>query len=330
MNKIKLLFTLLSLILVLFVSGQQDSKLDFRPFSDMYDNPASLVNTRMWRANINYRNSLPGFEDGPESYYFGLGGPIGLNKSVSNITYRHAYTRRKVARYGLGAYVIKDTYGHFGYNSYIINYAQRFKLSSDYSFALGLGTGIYNYFIRTNHLNVKYKNDPTYYQYLNGQDRFLLGDLNLGFIFTGRNFQFGFATRHVMNNNVKIGNTPEYAELNETYTAFTKATFRIDPNVIMIPSVEGRYTEGIPYDLKISAPFVFHEMFMAGLGVSMNKSFAVETGVYKRGIFFGYSFTLNTSELSSFSDLSHQLGISYILPVTPKAQEKFSIADALF
>lgn len=326
----KTLYTLLLLLPAIIVVGQQDTKLDFRPFAEMYNNPASLVNTRMWRGTVNYRNSLPGFENGPESYYFGLGGPLGLHSSTSNITYRHAYTRRKVAKYGLGAYVIKDTYGHFGYNSYIINYAQRFKLSQDYSFALGLGAGIYNYFIRTNQLKVKYNNDPTYYQYLNGQDRFLIGDLNLGFIFSGRNFQFGFATRHLMNNKVKLGNTPEYAELNETFTAFTRATFKLDPNVIMIPSVEGMYTKGIPYDLKISAPFVFREMFMAGLGFSFNKSFAVETGIYKGGVLFGYSFTINTSELSSFSDLSHQLGISYVLPVTPKAQDKFSLADALY
>ncbi|MFO8053625.1 MAG: type IX secretion system membrane protein PorP/SprF, partial [Bacteroidales bacterium] len=149
---------ILSIIFFSAVTGavaQQDAMLSFRPFADMYNNPADLVYCRVWHATSQYRNSLHGFADGPKTYFFSFGGPIGIDKPTSSVTSRHAYTRRKEAQYGLGGYVIKDTYGHFGYTSYMLNYAQRFKLSRDYSFSIGLGAGLFDYFIESNKLNVK-------------------------------------------------------------------------------------------------------------------------------------------------------------------------------
>ena len=326
----KLIYTLLLLLPVIGVFGQQDSRLNLRPFTDMYDNPATLVNTRQWQSTVNYRNSLPGFEDGPETFYFGIGGPVGMYSSSSSVTYRHAYTRKKVAQHALGAYVIKDQAGHTGYNSYMLNYAQRFNITRNYSFSLGIGFGLYDYQVYSNKLRVKYNNDPTYKKYLNEHDQFLLGDLNLGIVVSGKKFRAGFATRHLMNNKAKFGNTPDYASLNETYTGFAKAKFDIKDNVVMVPGINGVYTEGLPFELKVSAPFVFYEMFMTGLAFSANRSLSVETGIYKSGVFIGYSFTVNTSELQSFSDLAHQVAISYVLPFTPDAREKFTIGEALF
>ncbi|MCF8218457.1 MAG: PorP/SprF family type IX secretion system membrane protein [Bacteroidales bacterium] len=327
----KLIYTFIFFLSgIIMAFGQQDSRLNFRPFADMYENPAALVNKRQWQGIVNYRNSMPGFQDGAQTFYFGIGGPVGMYKSNSNVTYRHAYTRKKIARHALGAYVVQDNFGHIGYNSYIVNYAQRFPISGSYSFSLGVGFGLYDYQVYSDKLRVKYSNDPTYYQYLNEHDQFLLGDLNLGIEFSGPNFRLGFATKHLANNKVKFRDTPDYASLNETYTGFAKATFDVKDNIVMVPGINGVYTQGIPYDLKISAPFVFHEMFMAGIGYSLNKSVSVETGLYKGGLFIGYSFTINTSELHSFSDLAHQVAVGYVLPFTPDARDKFSIGEALF
>ncbi|MFO8086870.1 MAG: PorP/SprF family type IX secretion system membrane protein [Bacteroidales bacterium] len=327
----KLIYTFIFFLSgIIMAFAQQDSRLNFRPFSDMYDNPATLVNKRQWQGTANYRNSMPGFQDGPQTFYFGISGPVGMYKSNSNVTYRHAYTRKKVARHAIGAYVVQDNFGHIGYNSYILNYAQRFPVSNDYSFSLGIGFGLYDYQIYSNKLRVKYSNDPTYYKYLNEHDQFLLGDLNMGIEISGRNFRLGFATRHLANNKVKLGDTPEYASLNETYTGFVKASFEVEENIAMVPGINGVYTHGIPYDVKISAPFVLYEMFMTGIGYSLNKSVSVETGLYMNGLFVGYSFTINTSDLYNYSDLAHQIAVSYVLPFTPDAQDDFSIKEALF
>ncbi|MFO8055257.1 MAG: type IX secretion system membrane protein PorP/SprF, partial [Bacteroidales bacterium] len=177
---------------------------------------------------------------------------------------------------------------------------------------------------------VKEINDPTFNQYVRANDNFLMGDINLGIIIAGQNFHLGFSSRHLIQDRVKLGNTPDFAKLHETYTGFARAKFFVKDNVEMVPSIDGIYTRGIPFHVKINAPFVFHEMFLAGLAFSPLKSFSVETGVYSSGLFFGYAFTLNTSELVSFSDLTHELAIRYVLPITNNAQYKFSITDALF
>lgn len=324
---------LVSLSILLFHSvmwAQQDATLNFKPFAGMYNNPADLVNKRVWHGTVYYRNSLVGFERGPQSYYFGMGGPIGLDKPTSNVTRRHAYTRRKEAGYGLGGYIIRDTHGHAGYQSYMINYAQRFNITRNHSFSIGLGAGMFHYFILSDELRVKEANDPTLQKYITENDNFRMGDVNLGLIVSSQNVRLGIACRHLISNRVRLGSTPDYAELQETWLAFVKTQYFVKDNVEMVPSIDITYTEGVPIDLKINAPFVFYRMFLTGLAWSWQKSIAVETGIYGGGWFFGYAFTLNTSQLVNFSDLTHQVAIRYVLPLTHNATENFSITDALF
>ncbi len=328
--KKQLLVTLSILLVTSGMWAQQDATLNFRPFANMYSNPADLINKRAWHATVYYRNSLVGFERGPESYYFGMGGPIGLDKATSNVTRRHAYTRRKEARYGLGGYIIRDTHGHTGYQSYMLNYAQRFNITRDHSFSIGVGAGLFHYFILSEQLRVKEDNDPTLHKYIRENDNFRMGDVNLGVIVSSPSVQLGVACRHLISNSVKLGDTPEYANLQETWLGFVRTRFFVKDNVEMVPSIDVTYTQGIPFDLKVNAPVVFYRMFMAGMALSWQKSFSVETGIYGGGWFFGYAFTLNTSQLVTFSDLTHQVAIRYVLPFTRNAQDNFSATDALF
>lgn len=324
-------YTALLSIASLIAIGQQDALLDFESFGDIYNNPAHIINSDVWLATVNYNNMLPGFEDGPKSYYLSFGGPMSNRKMDPSLRYMQGIRNKsREPKYGLGGYILSDSYGYYSYNSFMLNYAQRFKLGNAEYLSFGVGIGIYNSHIDEDKLRVEVEADPAYLDRLNFDGRFTMGDVNFGAIFHSEYLQLGFAARHLLNNKLKLGETPDFAQLNETFTFFGKGRVMIADDVEMIPSVMGSFTKSLPWDVKISAPFVIQEMFLAGLAWTPTRSIAVETGLYYKNVFFGYSFGINTSKISTISNLGHQIGIRYVLPIWSQHSTSYTINKDLF
>lgn len=322
---------LISIILVFVKTtyGQQDALLNFGSFADMYNNPAHIINNDVWSASLNYKNSLPGVQDGPLSYYLDFGGPLGNQTNEPSINLNNNNNSSK-QKYGLGAYILKDSYGYFGYNSFMINYAQKFMLTNNKSLSFGIGTGIFNYAIDRNKLRVSVDEDEAFNKYLNYDGNYNLGDVNFGIIYHSSKIEIAVSSRHILKNVFKIGDTPEFAELNMSYNASFKYRYEINRDLEIIPNIKANYIESVPLDLKLSIPFVYQEFLMAGLSYTYKKNTSLDVGIFYEKVLFAYSFSLNTSKLSLISNTSHNIGVRYILPIWSSASNFYSINKDLF
>ncbi len=313
------------------VFGQQDALINFESFGDMYNNPANIMNEDVWKATISYNNSLQGFEDGPETAYLSFGGP-GINRDMMpSLRYNKGIKRHKnYSKYGFGGYVLRDSYGYYNYNSFILNYAQKFKLSRSEFLSFGIGIGIYNSQIDADKLRVSIQEDPAYTSQLEYDGRFTMGDVNFGASYASNYVQAGIAVRHLLDNKLKLGATPGYAKLSKTFVFTAKGKVDIGQGFMLVPGFQGNYAVGVPLDIKISVPAVFEDMFMAGLAYTPTKSVSIEAGAYFNNIIFGYSFAVNTSRISDISNVGHQIGIRYILPIWSREYRNYSLTKDLF
>lgn len=327
---IKKLILISTLLLAISgVNAQQDALLSFLNFADAYNNPAHMVNSRFWTASLDYKNSLAGFNDAPQSYYFSFGGPLGMKEYTSS--FRSSQVRRdKDPQYAIGGYILQNSHGFYSYGSYMINYAQKFKFSRNQALSFGLGLGIYSYSIDPDKLRVENENDPSYADHLQAANRLTMGDVNFSTLFATEKYQVGIAVRHLLGDMLKLGDTPDYAKLEESVNFFAKTRLDVYPGIECIPHVMSTYTKGVPLDVKLSAPFVIEEKFLAGLGYSYGKEISIEAGVYYKNVLFGYSFSIHTSKISSFARTAHEIGISYVVPLWSPYHKKATMNKILF
>lgn len=311
--------------------AQQDALLDFQSFGDIYNNPAHIVHSDVWLTTVGYHNALPGYQDGPQSYYLTMGGPIQQNPKVPGL--RHYYRTgagNHEPRYGLGAYILSDACGYYRYNSAMLNYAQKFKLSKKDELSFGIALGIYSAYLDKNKMRLENNGDPAYMERLSYDGRFTMGDLNFGIIYASDLLQAGFSVKHMLGDMVKLGNTPDFAQLNEHFTFFGKTKIYLHEELDVIPGLMGTYTEALPLNVKLSVPFVYQEKVMGGIAWTPQKTVSLEVGFLYKQLVFGYSFAINTSRLSMISGAGHQIGLRYVLPFWSYRARDYTLNQDLF
>lgn len=274
-------------------------------------NPAYAGANKSFEFNAHVRSQWVGFDGAPRT----------VAASLYSTFKRHV----NMAAGGLITY---DQAGLIGRTSFYGSYAYHLKLGDKMNIGFGLSLGGVQY-------NVKIYNAKPYPE--DKDDVFLRSDVlnamafdaNSGLYLYSRDFFFGFSAQQMASTRIHWDNT--IGKLIPLYYVQTGYTFHFDKkrNWGMQPSVLARFSSPHPYQLEYSLRFIYKDMFWLGGGYRSNSSASGMFGVMiDQQYRLGYSYDYTLSALNSYSNGSHELVFSYILPVKRKKTASEAVQDA--
>lgn len=288
-----LLYITLSLV-VLYAKAQQDPMFTQYMFDKMLINPAYVGSSNWIVATAKYRNQFVGVPGGPSTMTFTFHAPI----EKKNI--------------GLGLKFISDKTGVATNNWFTLNGAYHVKLK-EAKLSFGLEAGFINRNVDYSKLS-KYDVDDNNIPI---GENVILPDVSFGTYFQTNKFYSGLSLYHLIANTSKANNAD--VRLNKHYFAIVGNVFDVvDKKFAIDPSLLVKYVNAAPLALDVNVNFVFNNRFTFGTtwrkGDAM--AFIIKADITEQ-IRFAYSYDLNTSGLSTFSNGGHELLLSYGIKILP-------------
>lgn len=142
-------------------------------------------------------------------------------------------------------------------------------------------------------------------------------DTGAGIYFTHRRFYLGIAAKHLLQPRVPLG-TNHYLRLVRSYNAM--AGYNITPRNSLFswhPSVLA-VTDFNAYRIDIGLTVAFAERYFAGVMYRPNNAAGFSIGAKWGKIRIGYAFEMPISELARGNYGTHELVVSYSMPINPK------------
>ena len=147
----------------------------------------------------------------------------------------------------------------------------------------------------------------------------------MGFNLKTENFYFGISSFHLLKSKINLTgyDRPEANQLALHNYIFTGYKFDATKKIVVEPSVLIKMTESAAMQLDINLNVIYDELFSVGSsyrtgdGVSFLARYLIN-----ESIMIGYSYDYTLSDLSSFSNGSHEIMLGYQIKLLPPARDK--------
>ncbi len=213
---------------------------------------------------------------------------------------------------GVGFSVVDDNIGPV-HNSYIaVDYAYKINLSSDIILSMGLKGGIYNYYAGLQDVFLGNPNvDPSFYGNL---EQKLQPNAGVGFYLYSNKYYAGFSVPSIIEATLsdyqESGTTPN--SLKRHYFIMGGYVFDLGTEWKFKPAFIEKIVTGAPISTDLTAHFIYHNTYWMGMTYRVGDaiSLLLELQV-TRQLLVGYSYDYTLSNISSYSNGSHEIIISY-------------------
>ncbi len=272
-------------------------------------NPAYAGAVEGSQASIGYRNQWTGFDGSPKTY---------MANGFGNL--------KKRPKMAIGGLVMTERIGLLQRTTFYGTYTYILKINKKATINFGLGIGGVQHKVRVYDARPYDKDDN-----FMGSDvlNALAFDANAGFYFYTKNFFLGFSDQQMPNAKIHWDNT-NGKNTNHFY-ATTGYNFVLDSkrDWIIQPSILARTNSPAPYQLEFMAKVLYQEMIWLGLSYRQNSSASFLLGCkINKEIVFGYSYDYTLTDLRNYSSGSHELVLSYLIPLKKKKSKSEMINDA--
>jgi type IX secretion system PorP/SprF family membrane protein len=286
-----IIFVALSL-LSFGVFAQQDPMFTQYMFDKMLVNPGYVGSSNWIVATAKYRSQFMGIPGAP---------------TTSTFTFHTPIQKKNI---GVGLKFISDKTGVVTNNWFTLNGSYHVKLK-EWKLSFGLEGGFINKSVDYSGL-VRYdQNDGNI---PSGENAFL-PDVSFGTYLQNNKFYTGIAAYHLIPNTGTTGD----ARLNRHYFGFIGNVFDIvEKKFAFDPSILVKYVQAAPLQVDVNANFVYRDRFTVGAAWRQGDAFAVVLKAdITEQIRVAYSYDVNTSGLSSFSNGGHEFLVSYGIKILP-------------
>lgn len=286
----------LTIILSVFISSislAQEEMYANEGSGTFQSNPASFGNQEIWSVNTFGQISFTEFYRNPSSINVNAGGIVPLTKGLKH----HL--------------IIGGT--HTANQSYVVNnqtsrlsLGYRLKWNENTSASVAIGPGIsdlkYNLFI----LSTSVSGDMLLYYTEENHGREF--DLSIGTMFNWKTLYAGLSVTHL--NRPEIGDSPR--ELAPTYNLQAGYKIPVKDHSIF-PMAQFQYVNGFSR-YQFMTNYVFKkDLFSVGLGYRSRDSLLLGASCELKGIRIGYNYNTLRSKLTSESNGTHELRLSYVV-----------------
>jgi type IX secretion system PorP/SprF family membrane protein len=280
---------LLFLLTIGLAKAQQIQQFTQYRFSAFSFNPAFAGYDDVFNAMATHRTQWAGITDAPRTYFLGLHAPDASGKM------------------GFGGSLFTDVAGPTrrtgiqGAYSYHIQTGEGAKLS------LGLSFGITQFAIDGSQITLRETNDPT----LNGSMQSeIKPDASFGVLWYGERFFVGLSAMQLFNNQLDLFPGEEEGRLAVHYYLTGGYTFEISETFDIEPFMLVKYVDPIDPQFDLSARFIYKSNLWLGGTYRTTDAAAVFAGyTIKDYLTLGYSYDITTSDLSNYSNGSHEIFI---------------------
>lgn len=304
MNKLIKTGLILSAVLVL----NQSARAQFEPqfsqymFNEMFINPAYAGSREQISATMVYRNQWVGLEGAPKTQTASIHGPL-MNKKL-----------------GLGLTVMNESIGVTKQLSVYGNYAYRIQVGSNGAFAMGLQAGFINHQENLSEVITNEENDN---EFLFNTPRVVLPNAGYGMYYNTPKFYVGLSIPRMFKNEVAGDGSSDVTNSFEFkywhYYLTSGYVFPVSENVKMKPSVMIKAVQGAPLNADVTLQALFMDVFWLGISYRTEDSFsALGTFQVTPKLRIGYSYDYTTTELSNYSNGTHEINLGYDFSFTKK------------
>jgi len=291
-NKItmkKIYIAVLTMVLALPLTAQQNPQFTHFMFNKLVYNPAYAGNREALSISAIYRNQWSGID----------GAPTTINANV--------HTPFSGKRAGIGMSIVSDQIGMLNTTFANIAYNYSFKVSDNSK----LGIGVMG---RMEHGRIDWsKADPAD---IDDQLIFMEATTNwqpnfgFGLYLSGENYYLGVSAPTLLENSLytDLGYSGEY----RSYYAMGAMMFDLSSNVKFKPSAMISYNPNAPLDLDLNASFLLMDALWLGGTWRMGDSFdAIIQYQFTNELRAGMAFDFTTSKLNDYTTGSYEMMIEY-------------------
>ncbi len=289
----KRLFILITVSLCsLLAEAQQDVLISQYMFNPLLINPAYAGSKDYIMATALYRKQWTGFEGAPETEVATIHGPL------------------KNKNFGLGLTILHDQIAVTNRTDVFAEFAYHMDLNSKWRLGLGLQGGFSAYKFTTPS-KVWNTDDPLYQT----PPSSLNPNFGLGAFLRTSNFYVGLSAPSLLDydstKSLNISSTNTFQSTRH-YFLTTGYAFDGNPDLVIKPSILAKYVPDAPVEFDFNVNVLFVQTFWLGASYRTNDAIVgiVEFQISKK-LRIGYSYDFTTSDISKYSDGSHEVMIGY-------------------
>jgi len=264
-------------------------------------NPAFAGTHDLFSANLSLKKLWMGMPNSPQL--------IGFNMHAPFINQRNA----------LGFIFQRETFGPQFVNLVNLTYAYNFRIGNQSFLSLGVQGGLFNSVTDWSMVDrVKDPDDPLY----GGDERWVTNrfDMGVGAYFQSRDFYVGASVRHLTEprfDEIQFDGEDYYSRIRRQFFFMGGYNFMLNNYFDLRPRVLLRYKENEPFLVSTGVDLVYLDRFLFGVNVMTGLpalTLAASAEVFD-GLRIGYAYDLNFGVLRPFQKGSHEISVSYFLPV---------------
>ena len=265
-------------------------------------NPAVSGTDDFLDVKLGYRNQWTGFNGAPQNFYASGNSPF--NKIHSRHDKKFS-KKMDMAHHAIGGMATGQTLGAMANYAAYVTYAYHIPLNLEWKMSLGASAGLLQNSL--NQEKVEFVDNVPDVA-VSGYNT-LKPDMSFGVWFYSSKFFGGISSMQLFDN--KLGNQ---GRLNRHY--YTTAGYRIKLNreLSFIPSFLFKTVPNSAYQIDINAKMKYLNLFWGGVSYRNQDAIVFLSGItIKNLIDVGYSYDVNTSNISKYANGSHEVMLGFRL-----------------
>ena len=292
----KLVF-IISLLAGLFAYGQQDPQYTQYMYNTINVNPAYAGSREVFSVFGLHRTQWVGLDGAPVTNTVSMNTPVGNNV-------------------GLGLSFVNDRIGPMDENSISADFSYTIPATQESKLAFGVKATAHLLNVDYTKLNIYNSTDPRFQTNINND---FSPNIGAGVYWYSDKAYAGFSIPNFLETNKYKDNATSVVREKMHYYIIGGYVFDLSYNVQFKPAFMAKTVAGSPLQLDLTANFLFNEKFTAGLAYRWDAAVSALVGFQiTDGIFVGYTYDMDTTELANYNSGSHELFLRFEMPLKAK------------
>jgi len=288
----KYFFQIVLILVVATSVAQQDAQYTQYMYNTINFNPAYAGSRGALSIFGLHRSQWVGLDGAPTTNTFSIHSPI----RNSNL--------------GFGLSFINDKIGPTSENQISADISYSLNISNEWLMSFGI-KGTANLFnLDVSKLNPETPLDPS----LQDLNNYFTPNLGAGIYVHSDKAYFGFSIPNFFETTRYADQTQSVSKQRMNYYIMGGYVFDINPNLKFKPAFLSKIAEGAPLQFDLSGNFLFYEKFVLGGAWRWNAAWSAMAGYQiTDGLFIGYAFDQETTNLARFNSGSHEVFLRFEL-----------------
>lgn len=283
------------LIFVLMLTGwgavaQQDAQFTQYMYNTININPAYAGSRGVLSIFGMHRTQWVGLDGAPVTNAASLNTPIG----ESNV--------------GLGVSFVNDKIGPTNENTFSADFSYTIRTSEEAKLSFGIKGSLNMFNLDRNKLNPEDQDDPS----LQGFDNKISPNVGAGIYWHTDKYYVGLSVPNFIETTRYSDNDVSINKERMNFYLIGGYVFDLSPNLKFKPAVLAKAVSGAPLQVDASANFLISEKFVLGGAYRWDAAWSAMAGFQiTQGLFLGYGYDMETTELRNYNSGSHEIFLRY-------------------